>query len=335
MSLLFRFRDWKRHLTPYLSPIGVIFNCILLYLIIKKSTPAMKNFKNVFIFTCVLEMVFSASMLVFVPTFTVVNGTYFCISEGIFGPLPYSWTMMGCNWVTFILYSTVANSFVIFLYRFLIVCRNITLSSKQLFLCALVGWGIVISYCGIISYQFLTHIEVPETHAKLVSDHFLLNATYGRYVSCNVQHLISYALYGATPIVTFAYVAIIIMSIAVQYEFRNLQSMMSLEQRRFHGEITINLWIEALTPFVTVVLPIYYDISKMIFQYMPCDWFAEFAWLLTLIGPSFTATFKIMSIKAYRGEVFDVLYNTLIMKAPSGLYDSTCPPICDWRQSDA
>uniref|UniRef100_A0A7E4V1M1 G_PROTEIN_RECEP_F1_2 domain-containing protein n=1 Tax=Panagrellus redivivus TaxID=6233 RepID=A0A7E4V1M1_PANRE len=118
----------------------------------------------------------------------------------------------------------------------------------------------------------------------------------------------NYSTYGAVPFTTIAYIAVIVMSFAVQRNFKRLRSLMSSAERRFHSEITTILWVEAVTPFVTVVLPIYYDISKLAFSNMPFNWFAEFIWLLTLIGPSFTAIVKLLSIKAFRDFICRMVY---------------------------
>uniref|UniRef100_A0A7E4ZSW1 G_PROTEIN_RECEP_F1_2 domain-containing protein n=1 Tax=Panagrellus redivivus TaxID=6233 RepID=A0A7E4ZSW1_PANRE len=66
MSTLLYFRDAKRRLAPYAAPIGVALNLLLLWLIIKKSTPTMKNFKKVLLLTCISELTFSAINFVFV-----------------------------------------------------------------------------------------------------------------------------------------------------------------------------------------------------------------------------------------------------------------------------
>uniref|UniRef100_A0A7E4V2U1 G_PROTEIN_RECEP_F1_2 domain-containing protein n=1 Tax=Panagrellus redivivus TaxID=6233 RepID=A0A7E4V2U1_PANRE len=135
MSTLLYFRDAKRRLSPYAAPIGVAFNLFLLWLIVKKSTPTMKNFKKVLLLTCISELIFSAMNFFFVLTLTVEDGTYFCVIEGIFGHVSPFWTFVGYDAFLYFVYASVSNNTVMFFYRYLVVCRSKTLNAG-LFMCS-------------------------------------------------------------------------------------------------------------------------------------------------------------------------------------------------------
>uniref|UniRef100_A0A7E4ZT21 G_PROTEIN_RECEP_F1_2 domain-containing protein n=1 Tax=Panagrellus redivivus TaxID=6233 RepID=A0A7E4ZT21_PANRE len=316
MSTLLYFRDAKRRLAPYAAPIGVALNLLLLWLIIKKSTPTMKNFKKVLLLTCISELTFSAINFVFVFTVTVIDGTYFCIIEGIFGHLSPFWTGVGYDGFLYFVYASVSNNTVVFFYRYLVVCRSKTLNAGTFMCCIGVGWSLIFLYiCG-LTYMFVTEPVDSDIHNKLTKAGFPTNGSFDNYISCKVERFSDYVTYGAVPFTTIAYVAVIAMSFAVQRNFKRLRSLMSSSERRFHNEITTILWVEAVTPFVTVVLPIYYDISKIIIPNMPFNWFAEFIWLLTLIGPTFTAIVKLSSIKAFRDYIHKSIYKLIYKEEP-------------------
>uniref|UniRef100_A0A7E4UY13 G_PROTEIN_RECEP_F1_2 domain-containing protein n=1 Tax=Panagrellus redivivus TaxID=6233 RepID=A0A7E4UY13_PANRE len=308
MSTLLYFRHAKRHLALYAGPIGVALNLLLMWLVVKKSTPTMKSFKKVLLLTCLTDLTFSAMNIVFVLTLTVAGDTYFCIIEGVFGHLPPWLTFVGYDAFLYFVYASVSNNTVVVFYRYLVVCRSKTLNACLFMCCMGIGWSLILSYIFAINYQFMTESADPDIHSKLTAAGYPSNGSFHNYVSCRVNKLLGFSTYAAVPFTTIAYLAVIVMSFAVQRKFKRLSSLLNTEERRFHNEITMILWVEAVTPFITVCLPIYYDISKLIISNMPFNWFAEFIWLLTLIGPSFTAIFKLISIRAYRDYISKSIY---------------------------
>uniref|UniRef100_A0A7E4V1N0 G_PROTEIN_RECEP_F1_2 domain-containing protein n=1 Tax=Panagrellus redivivus TaxID=6233 RepID=A0A7E4V1N0_PANRE len=195
-----------------------------------------------------------------------------------------------------------------FFYRYLVVCHSKTLNAFWFMCCICTGWSLILLYVFIVTYQFVGEPPDPDIHNKLTRAGYPSNGSFQNYIGCKVAKFSDYSTFAAVPFTTLAYVAVIVMSFAVQRNFRRLRALMSSAERRFHSEITMILWVEAVTPFITVCLPIYYDISKLIIPNMPFNWFAEFIWLLTLIGPSFTAIVKLLSIKAFRDALYKPIY---------------------------
>uniref|UniRef100_A0A7E5A1M0 G_PROTEIN_RECEP_F1_2 domain-containing protein n=1 Tax=Panagrellus redivivus TaxID=6233 RepID=A0A7E5A1M0_PANRE len=264
----------------------------------------MGSFKKVLVLTCISEMMFSAVNLVFILTLTIQEATYFVVVDGAFGHLSPFWTRVGYFCFVTMVYVSVYNTAIVFFFRYLMVCRSKTLNAWLFALCVGFGWIIVILYTVAILYNCHEPPRDAKIDILLTSAGFPSNAgSFQDYLGCDLINASPFSLYGAFAFTTLVYGAIILMSFAIQCSFKRLRSLLSNEEKRFHKEVTFILWIEALTPFITVVLPIYYDISAFILPKRPFDWYAEFQFFLTIIGPSFTAILKMLSMKAYRQAI--------------------------------
>uniref|UniRef100_A0A7E4ZT24 G_PROTEIN_RECEP_F1_2 domain-containing protein n=1 Tax=Panagrellus redivivus TaxID=6233 RepID=A0A7E4ZT24_PANRE len=264
----------------------------------------MGGFKKVLLLTCVSEMTFSAVNFVFLVTLAVQDGTYFIIVDGVLGHFSPFWTRIAFAFFVTMVYVSVYNTAVVFFYRYLIVCRSKTLNAWLFLFCVAVGWVLVILYTAtILSNCTVDPSKNPKMDKMLTAIGFPSNGSSFH----DFEKVSRFSLISATTFTTLVYGAVIIMSFAVQKRFKRLKSLLSKEEQRFHKEITTVLWIEALTPFITIVLPIYYDISAFVLPERPFDWFAEFDWILTIMGPCFTAVLKIISIKAFRETIISMI----------------------------
>uniref|UniRef100_A0A7E4W4E6 G_PROTEIN_RECEP_F1_2 domain-containing protein n=1 Tax=Panagrellus redivivus TaxID=6233 RepID=A0A7E4W4E6_PANRE len=162
-----------------------------------------------------------------------------------------------------------------------------------------IGWSIIGVYCGSATYM-LTGAVTNEAYAGLEGSGYASDGSFTWFISADPNSLTPLVLYIAVPMVTVSYICVIAMSFAVWWHLRRLRSLMSPEQQQFQHEVNIVLWIEALTPFITVVLPIYLGLAKVAIPTLPVDWFAELNFILTLSGPTFTAILKLVSIQAFR-----------------------------------
>uniref|UniRef100_A0A7E4ZSW2 G_PROTEIN_RECEP_F1_2 domain-containing protein n=1 Tax=Panagrellus redivivus TaxID=6233 RepID=A0A7E4ZSW2_PANRE len=169
-SLVFKFRDVKRHLAPYVSPIGQILNLILLFLIIKKSTATMSSYKK---------------------TVMVQETTYFVVIDGAFGHMPQFWTDVGLFFFALMLYASVYNTTMVFFYRYLSVCRSKTLDTWLFVLLVTFGWTSTIMYIGVILFNCITPLYDPRLDIKLTNAGFPSNnGSFQDYMSCE---LVSFA----------------------------------------------------------------------------------------------------------------------------------------------
>uniref|UniRef100_A0A7E4USW3 G_PROTEIN_RECEP_F1_2 domain-containing protein n=1 Tax=Panagrellus redivivus TaxID=6233 RepID=A0A7E4USW3_PANRE len=300
-SVAFFFRVVKIRLIPYACPVGIVLNGLLLYLIVNK--PIIQEYKKVFLLTCVCDIASCVNGLFFMVTLVVQNERYYAIIEGVLGHLSPAWTLVGYGSMLFFLYSGATNNTVVFMYRYFSVCRNTVLSTMAFLLITLVGWLIVFVYCGAIVFVYIHEPDDPYAYIGLNGTEFPSDGSFTDFISNSIPPIIPVAFFGGIPIATISYMIIIGTSIAVYRKFNKLKELMSPEQRKFHSEVTIVLSMEALTPFLTVALPVYVDISKLVFPDLPSQWFAELSWILTLIGPSMTAIIKLVSIKIFREAV--------------------------------
>uniref|UniRef100_A0A7E4VKW3 G_PROTEIN_RECEP_F1_2 domain-containing protein n=1 Tax=Panagrellus redivivus TaxID=6233 RepID=A0A7E4VKW3_PANRE len=83
--------------------------------------------------------------------------------------------------------------------------------------------------------------------------------------------------------------------------------MMSAEQLRAHREITIVLFVEALVPFITPVLPVLLDVLSFIIPHMFSIDFNEISGLIAVLSPPVTALSMLASIKPYRDTIVMVI----------------------------
>uniref|UniRef100_A0A7E4UY60 G_PROTEIN_RECEP_F1_2 domain-containing protein n=1 Tax=Panagrellus redivivus TaxID=6233 RepID=A0A7E4UY60_PANRE len=306
---IFFFRDAKRILAPIASPIGVLMNLLLLSLIRYQCTMIMKPFRKALYLTCLSEMLFSAYNLVFVLTVTVQGDSYFAIVEGILGQLSRKWSIFALAGFLLFIYTSVTNNTAVYFYRYLLFCRNMKVGTVQFIFIVAAGWMVVLTYVVLCIVEGFKSPMTVETYAMLEGSEFPFDGSFKEFTNVKLAKIANICTFYGIPMVTLSYIGMITLSLLIYFEFRRLRTLMSKEQKRTHLEISVVLWVEAATPFVTVVIPIYFDLFKIYFSGLEFDWIAEFIWLLTLMGPSFTAVVKIVSIQSFRKWILQTAEN--------------------------
>ena len=151
-------RRLKYFVNVIISPLALVVNGFLIYLIYFKSSKALKDYKKVLYLGVTVDIIYSLISLLFAPTTFVYKSIYFVLLEGVLGQLEEPMTSIGYVLNVFATYFCIATAQVQFIYRYLLICRNKKLNNAAFFgliltsviSCGLCGFGSYIGF-GILS----------------------------------------------------------------------------------------------------------------------------------------------------------------------------------------
>uniref|UniRef100_A0A7E4W0K8 G protein-coupled receptor n=1 Tax=Panagrellus redivivus TaxID=6233 RepID=A0A7E4W0K8_PANRE len=310
-AFLMFLRNVKRIMAPIVCPIGIVLNVILLTLIITKSPSQMKNFKKVFILTCVTELALAAFNLFFLQTMFHIDGIYYTFTDGVLGPVSRGLSLASHEVHVFFQYACLTNTAVVFTVRYLSVCHDINTSLLAFFPLFGVWWAIILVYVGFLTEIAIDTPDKPSIHTNLRTTEYWAWENSTDYYIADKSRFALYAYILAIPVTLISYFIVLVLAFLIWRKLHKLSSMMSAEQLRAHREITIVLFVEALVPFITPVFPVSLDVLSFVIPHMFSIDFNEISGLIFILSPPVTALSKLASIKPYRDTIFTVIYRAM------------------------
>uniref|UniRef100_A0AC35G8U2 Uncharacterized protein n=1 Tax=Panagrolaimus sp. PS1159 TaxID=55785 RepID=A0AC35G8U2_9BILA len=143
--------------------LSIIFNILMLFIINTQAKNQLKQYRKVLLMNTIVDLIYSIHTILFQPTVFVVDGYFFMVMEGFFQYWPQPFTTIFCHTHLFMLYVTLTVVPVQFVYRYLLICRNIELNNFNFLV--LVGIAIFVSgsYAGTWLFNFW-----PKTSDKIL-----------------------------------------------------------------------------------------------------------------------------------------------------------------------
>uniref|UniRef100_A0A915CSE1 Uncharacterized protein n=1 Tax=Ditylenchus dipsaci TaxID=166011 RepID=A0A915CSE1_9BILA len=103
--------------------VGVPINCLLIWLILTKTSKTMKDYKRILLQTCILDLYVLMCGLLFQPIFTTIEDTPIIFLNGLLRNLSNPFDFVAIQFYIFGSCLTVASSVIQFAYRYLVLCR--------------------------------------------------------------------------------------------------------------------------------------------------------------------------------------------------------------------
>ena len=163
-------RKLKYFVNVIVSPLALVVNGFLLYLIHSKSSTALKDYKKVLYLGVTVDVLYSSISLFFAPTTFIYKDVYFVLLEGVLGALEEPLTTIGYVLNAFATYFCIATAQVQFVYRYLLLCRDKKLKAPSfcaLLLTSIISCGIC-GFAGILGSMILSTSEDRVYYQSLI-----------------------------------------------------------------------------------------------------------------------------------------------------------------------
>uniref|UniRef100_A0A7E4UYP4 7TM_GPCR_Srx domain-containing protein n=1 Tax=Panagrellus redivivus TaxID=6233 RepID=A0A7E4UYP4_PANRE len=276
----------------------------------------MKTFKKALYLGCITDIVFGIYMFLFCPTTYVTQGTYIFLLQGVVGNFSHKYGIYPFVVHLFFMYTTISNAAVQFLYRYLMVCRNIYLTRLKFILITLAFMTFSVSYSLLTVIIYNNQPEGITYFDKLNGTQWPSDGSFTQFGAASTDAFKLQVYLIAIPLTTGSYTIVSLAAYLVWRKLHELKNNMSKETRRMHSEISVILIVEAAVPYITIVIPITIDLVKMLEFDIELGYIAEFCNILVIFAPALNAFVKLCTIKSYRRTIKRIALK-LIGKKPS------------------
>ncbi|KAE9547863.1 hypothetical protein FO519_008924 [Halicephalobus sp. NKZ332] len=298
-------RKLKFFVNIIVSPLALIVNGCLIYLIYSKSKKALRDYKKVLYLGVIVDIIYSSISLLFAPTTFVYKDVYFVLLEGILGQLEEPMTTIGYVLNVFATYFCIATAQVQFIYRYLLICKNKKLNNLAFFGLVLTS---VIS-CGLCGFASYIGFGILTTSADLVYYQSLVEFTGWPEVLTGKRNyaatITKYVYYGSAPItfvMSYSYLSIIFCGISIYRTLQKEASKYTVQTIKYQTQVTVILTMEAVVPVITVLIPTATDwVAGQFNLYTP--WLGPVRKTVTCIGPLLNPIMKICVVSCYRSTI--------------------------------
>uniref|UniRef100_A0AC34QKR8 G-protein coupled receptors family 1 profile domain-containing protein n=1 Tax=Panagrolaimus sp. JU765 TaxID=591449 RepID=A0AC34QKR8_9BILA len=307
-------RTVRYYVNAIISPLGIVFNCLLLYAVATKTNNQMSKYRKVIYLGIIIDLIFGIGATVFAPSTATYDGLFFITLDGLAGHLQSPFITYGYVYIVFANYLTVTALPVQYIYRLLVVCFNknikwhffTILFSFSLGACLFLSWE-----CLIVPAETIT--PIMDDKVRIIGWADPVTHELPAYGVTQLIYVVN-VLYTGYFIIFISYLIIILCSIAVFFKFKR-QLMLTTLDFKIHRQITLVLMIEALTPFITIVLPILSDLVTASLR-IDASALGPARKILTCMHPFFNPILKCFIIGDCRKAFMSLLRFLLIRENP-------------------
>ncbi|KAH7703164.1 7TM GPCR protein [Aphelenchoides avenae] len=292
---------------------GLLLNAFLILLIRKRSVKEMKRYNIMLLQTCVLDIYALVVSAIVQPIYIMLEGSNVMLMNGPFRGVPQPWSFFLVEMWIFGYYFSVVSIVVQFVYRYLILCKGLTVSTRTYFTMVVIGGFLVLGYNGMLyfamynnRYRQLSDSLLADFHAffdggraePAVISMIGIPDTYKCLVICFYTFGMEF----------FCYATIIFCSISIKKSLDVAMSKAENERmNEINREVTTTLAIQATLPLVALVIGVFCILtctsSKIIETYMSF-YFISYLTIAVPTVPVLNPLITIMVIKPFRRTVF-------------------------------
>ncbi|KAK0402179.1 hypothetical protein QR680_016190 [Steinernema hermaphroditum] len=247
--------------------ISLILNSLLFFIIWFRSISDLKNYRIFFLINNMIDFVFTIVFLLTNLLFVSENSDVVFVASGPITQLGPTTTYV------FILFQMFFYPFVImiipctYVYRYLLMCRNIKLGKPKIFLMFFVAFILMQPFMiSTIHFHFTTpeHKEIYENMIRTVLEFESPENNYyigGRMANVDFRT----ALVSASITFTGSYIVIILCSMKIVTTLNSQSHFLSPTSRMLQKQLTTVLLIESILPLFIFVIPMMFLIADTAF----------------------------------------------------------------------
>ncbi|KAE9548814.1 hypothetical protein FO519_007967, partial [Halicephalobus sp. NKZ332] len=284
-------RKLKFFVNIIVSPLALVMNGCLIYLIHWRSAKALQDYKKVLYLGVTVDVIYSSISLLFAPTTFVYKDVYFVLLEGILGQLEEPMTTIGYVLNAFATYFCIATAQVQFVYRYMLLFLTSVISCG---ICGFIGYlgsGILTTSADLVYYQSLV---IFTGWPEVLTGKRNYAATRIKYVN--------FIFYPAAFVVLYSYMFIIFCGLSIRRALKKEVSKYTIQTIKCQTQVSVVLVIEAVVPVVTVVIPTIIDVlASYLSFYTP--WLGPVRKTVICVAPLLNPILKISIVSCYRNTV--------------------------------
>ncbi|KAH7721263.1 7TM GPCR protein [Aphelenchoides avenae] len=299
-------RDWH-HANEVVSAIlSLAFNALLSSLLIREKDETIKPYSRVLLQNCLVDVVYTFICLLVETCVEVDKGHYILIVNGCLRFLPLQWHYA----LSIVHLTSVALTVLIvpveFVFRYLIVCKSVTLSTKQIYYMGAVALFICTFCSSFAGFAFTLDSEAGGGY-----DHHAVDLIWPR--DGNEAMVVLWASTKDPLFLTHialtmfaegvAYAVMIVTSIATYREIRKKKSRMT--QKTLYAQRQMNriLITEASSVFVVGILPVI-CIFTMLFLEVSAVGYGTVLTMIHVWVPLLNPLTTLLLVRPYRRAIF-------------------------------
>jgi len=132
--------------------VGVLLNGLLIWLILNKTAKEMRPYAKIMIQTAVLDICLLFVILIVQPVFIMLEGSNIMLQNGPFRESAQPWNFILSEIWIFGYYFSIVSMVVQFIYRYIVLCHQKTVSTCQHLSMLSVGAAILLGYMAMLYY---------------------------------------------------------------------------------------------------------------------------------------------------------------------------------------
>ncbi|KAI1704968.1 serpentine type 7TM GPCR chemoreceptor srd domain-containing protein [Ditylenchus destructor] len=282
---------------------GMLFNIFLIWLIMRRSVPALRLYRCILLQTCVIDIYTICLMVAVQPVYIVVSGWNVLYQNGPVRllPLPYS-VAINLLWY-FGFYFSITSNALQYLYRYLVLCRNTEITPMRYF------FMLSATAVPVIFYLFMLCIicypEQTQPIAQLNSEIFSNiheNVTITMLANSDSNSWRFLHLLYVVPYDIGCYIVIIACGIKIRRFVREKQ--MCSQAMKHNQQISIILVLQAILPCLGAIVGSVQVLATIALSSASAIYSTAFATLVINWVPVLNPLITILVIKSYRRVVF-------------------------------
>ncbi|KAI6190574.1 hypothetical protein M3Y97_00133300 [Aphelenchoides bicaudatus] len=254
---LINIRHWHFTYEIVVGSLAFLSNFLLIYLAIYKTGKHMQKYSLVLIQNCLVDIVFNMLNMIFVPVVEMKDGNLFYMLGGPLEHLEKPYTCL--FWMLFLegLLICIINVPLQFVYRYLMVVKNIQLSVWKYLGLFFVGFIIVTVHCTLGFFVFYPTDQVIETHKHYLTEDPIWMVDTPDFIVGDKHDIISLLHFlNCMLIINTSYAIVFWCSYKIWHALKLFQSNISRKKRDTQNQLTKILFIQAFMPFVILSAPV-------------------------------------------------------------------------------